>query len=52
MVGVWKVCEEELQRLTENFNKRISQCYVDSGISLEYTSVDVESSFKRHRLGS
>ncbi|OAX44413.1 hypothetical protein K503DRAFT_706401 [Rhizopogon vinicolor AM-OR11-026] len=52
MVGVWKTCEEELQRLTENFNKRISQCYADSGVSLEYTSVDVETSFRRHRLGS
>jgi hypothetical protein len=52
MVGVWKACEEELQRLTETFNKRISQCYADSGVSLEYTSVDVETSFKRHRLGS
>ncbi|KAG1757754.1 exocyst complex component Sec3-domain-containing protein [Suillus lakei] len=52
MVGVWKACEEELQRMTENFNKRISQCYADSGVSLEYTSVDVETSFRRHRLGS
>ncbi|KAG1784128.1 exocyst complex component Sec3-domain-containing protein [Suillus placidus] len=52
MVGVWKACEEELQRMTENFNKRISQCYADSGVSLEYTSADVETSFRRHRLGS
>ncbi|KAG2120700.1 exocyst complex component Sec3-domain-containing protein [Suillus discolor] len=52
MVGVWKTCEEELQRMTENFNKRISQCYADSGVSLEYTSADVETSFRRHRLGS
>ncbi|KAG2159680.1 exocyst complex component Sec3-domain-containing protein [Suillus bovinus] len=52
MVGVWKACEEELQRMTENFNKRISQCYADSGVPLEYTSADVETSFRRHRLGS
>jgi Skp family chaperone for outer membrane proteins len=52
MVGVWKACEEELQRMTENFIKRISQCYADSGVSLEYTSADVETSFRRHRLGS
>ncbi|KAG0704350.1 exocyst complex component Sec3-domain-containing protein [Suillus ampliporus] len=52
MVGVWKACEEELQRMTENFNKRISQCYADSGVSLEYTGADVETSFRRHRLGS
>lgn len=52
MVGVWKACEEELQRMTQNFNKRISQCYADSGVSLEYTSADVETSFRRHRLGS
>lgn len=52
MVGVWKACEEELQRMTENFNKRISQCYADSGVSLEYTTTDVETSFRRHRLGS
>jgi predicted outer membrane protein len=52
MVGVWKACEEELQRMTENFNKRISQCYADSGVSLEYTITDVETSFRRHRLGS
>ncbi|KIJ68210.1 hypothetical protein HYDPIDRAFT_24509 [Hydnomerulius pinastri MD-312] len=52
MVGVWKACEEELQRMTESFNTRISQCYSDSGLSLEYNSSDVEGAFKRHRLGS
>ena len=52
MVGVWKACEEELQRMTEGFNARISQCYADSGITMEYTSSDVESGFKRHRLDS
>lgn len=52
MVGVWKTCEEELQRMTESFSARISQCYADSGISMEYTSSDVETAFKRHRLDS
>lgn len=52
MVGVWRACEEELQRMTESFNGWISQCYADGGISMEYTSSDVEGAFKRHRLGS
>lgn len=51
MVGVWKACEEEVRRMTESFRGRISQCYGDSGISMEYTSSDVESAFKRHRHG-
>ncbi|OBZ79929.1 Exocyst complex component 1 [Grifola frondosa] len=49
MVGVWKACEEELLRITELFSKRISQCYKDTGVSLEYTAADVETAFKRHR---
>jgi translation initiation factor 2 alpha subunit (eIF-2alpha) len=52
MVGAWKACEEELQRMTESFSARISQCYGDSGISMEYASSDVETAFKRHRLDS
>ncbi|KAI0068299.1 exocyst complex component sec3 subunit [Artomyces pyxidatus] len=52
MVGVWRACEEELLRITELFNKRISQCYAKSGVSLEYTAADVEAGFKRHRIGS
>lgn len=48
MVGVWKACEEELQRMTESFSAMILQCYGDSGISMEYTSSDVETAFKRH----
>jgi hypothetical protein len=51
MVGVWKACEEEILRITEFFSKRISQCYKDSGVSLEYTSADVEGAFRRHRVG-
>ncbi|KAJ3989555.1 exocyst complex component Sec3-domain-containing protein [Lentinula detonsa] len=49
MVGVWKACEEELLRITELFMKRISQCYPDSGVSLEYGPGDVEAAFRRHQ---
>jgi hypothetical protein len=52
MVGVWKACEEELLRITEVFSKRISQCYSDSGVTLDYTSSDVEAAFRRHKVGS
>ncbi|RDB28442.1 Exocyst complex component 1 [Hypsizygus marmoreus] len=52
MVGVWKACEEELLRITELFAKRISQCYGDSGVSLEYAVGDVEAAFRRNRVGS
>ena len=52
MVGVWKACEEELLRITDIFAKRISQCYANSGVSLEYSAADVEAAFKRHRIGS
>ncbi|KAJ7630772.1 exocyst complex component sec3 subunit [Roridomyces roridus] len=51
MVGVWKACEEELQRITELMMKRISQCYTDSGVTLDYTATDVEAAFRRHRAG-
>lgn len=52
LVGVWKACEDELLRVTDLFSKRIKQCYVDAGVSLEYTVADVEGAFKRHRMGS
>ena len=52
MVGVWKACEEELLRITDLFNKRITQCYKETGISLEYGTSDVEAAFKRHRVNS
>ncbi|KZP31167.1 hypothetical protein FIBSPDRAFT_724739 [Athelia psychrophila] len=52
MVGVWKACEEELLRDTDGFTKRIAQCYADSGVALEYSAADVESAFRRHRIGS
>ena len=52
LVGVWKVCEDELLRITELFGKRIAQCYRSSGVTLEYTAADVEAAFKRHRVGS
>ncbi len=49
---VWKTCEDEFIKLTETWTSRISHLYGDSGISLEYTLVDVESAFRRQRLGS
>ncbi|KAJ7596864.1 exocyst complex component Sec3-domain-containing protein [Mycena floridula] len=49
MAGVWRACEEEVLRITELFSKRISQCYSDSGVSLDYTVTDIEAAFRRHR---
>ncbi|KAJ7706358.1 exocyst complex component sec3 subunit [Mycena rosella] len=51
MVGVWKACEEELLRVTELVTKRISQCYADTGVTLDYTAADVEGAFRRQRVG-
>ncbi|KAJ7099628.1 exocyst complex component Sec3-domain-containing protein [Mycena crocata] len=51
MVGVWKACEEELLRITELVTKRISQCYADSGVALDYSAADVEGAFRRQRVG-
>ncbi|KAI0715395.1 exocyst complex component Sec3-domain-containing protein [Earliella scabrosa] len=50
MVGVWRACEEELLRITELFNKRIAQCYKETGVTLEYSAADVEVAFRRHRV--
>src|ERR1700733_658798 len=52
LVGVWKACEEELLRVTEIFAKRITQCYANAGVSLEYSVADVEAAFRRNRVGS
>lgn len=52
MVGVWRACEEELLRITELFNKRINQCYQTTGVSLEYTTSDVEAAFRKHRTAA
>jgi hypothetical protein len=52
LVGVWKACEEELLRITEIFAKRMTQCYANAGVSLEYSAADVEAAFKRNRAGS
>ncbi|KAJ7293415.1 exocyst complex component Sec3-domain-containing protein [Mycena rebaudengoi] len=51
MVGVWKACEEELLRITELVTKRISQCYAESGVTLDYSAADVEGAFRRQRVG-
>ncbi|KAJ1301562.1 hypothetical protein OPQ81_008810 [Rhizoctonia solani] len=51
LVGVWNACEEQLLQLTEKWTKLIGQCYSDSGVSLEYTTGDVKTAFRRHRAG-
>jgi hypothetical protein len=50
--AVWKACEDELLRIREVFVKRITQCYSDSNATLEFSAADVESAFKRQKLGS
>ena len=50
VAGVWKACEDEVLRITELFQKRIGQCYADSGVSLEYGPPDVRDGFKRHKV--
>jgi len=52
MVGVWKACQDELLRITELFSKRITQCYSDTGVTLEYGTGDVEAAFRRHTIGT
>lgn len=51
LASVWKACEEEFVSLTETWMSRISKLYGDSGVSLEYTVTDVESTFRRQKLG-
>jgi hypothetical protein len=51
LVGVWKACEDELLRITELFSKRISQCYAETGVTLDYTAGDVAAAFRRQRAG-
>ena len=45
---VWKVCETECVKATREYADYIKQCYGDSGISLEYSTQDVETAFRRH----
>ncbi|KIO33327.1 hypothetical protein M407DRAFT_234528 [Tulasnella calospora MUT 4182] len=49
MAAVWQACDEEIVRETQRFSRIISQCYGDSGLSLDYSIADVEYAFKRHR---
>lgn len=44
------MCEQELVRDTERFSGIMAQCYRDSGVGLEYTILEVEAAFKKHRL--
>ena len=50
VAGVWKACEEEVLRITDLFQRRIAQCYANSGVSLEYRLADVHDAFKRHKV--
>lgn len=45
---VWKVCETECVKATREYADYIKQCYGDSGISLEYSTQEVETAFRRH----
>lgn len=51
MAGVWKACEKELMDMTDLFLNRIDRCFKETGLSLDYSKVDVETAFKRHRIG-
>jgi hypothetical protein len=48
---VWTACEQELVRCTERFSRLISQCYRDTGVTLEFSVQDVEAAFRKHHLG-
>ncbi len=52
LTGVWKACEEELLRSTDTFTKLVKQCYSDTGVTLDYSKVDVETSFRKHSLST
>jgi len=47
---VWKACKDELLMLTEHWSSRITQLYGD--VSLDFSVGDVETAFKRQKLGS
>ncbi|KDR85366.1 hypothetical protein GALMADRAFT_234191 [Galerina marginata CBS 339.88] len=51
LVGVWNSCEAEFIKLTETWASRMSQVYGDS-TSLEYTTADIEATFRRQKFGS
>lgn len=48
---VWKACESELLKLTQQWSSQISQLYGE-GVSLDFTIGDVETAFRRQKLGS
>lgn len=52
VAGVWKACGLETVRMTESFSNRISQCYGQSGVSLDYTVADVQTAFRSNRVGT
>ncbi len=52
LIGVWNSCEEEFVKLTETWSSRITMLYGDIGVTLEYTTADVESAFRKQKFGS
>jgi hypothetical protein len=52
VVGVWKACGTETVRMTELFSNLISQCYGQSGVSLDYTVADAQAAFRSNRVGT
>lgn len=49
MAGVWQACEEKFVKETQRFSRLISQCYGDSGVTLDFTVGDVQTAFRKHR---
>lgn len=50
LIGVvWTACSNTLSREVAVWLELIAKCYADSGQTLEYTSTDVEATFKKAR---
>lgn len=52
LIGVWNSCEEEFVKLTETWSSRITLLYGDIGVTLEYSTAEVESAFRKQKFGS
>ncbi|TFK30812.1 exocyst protein [Coprinopsis marcescibilis] len=49
---IWKACEHELVSITNRITTLIIQNYGDSGVSLDYTTADIESACRRQRTNA
>ncbi len=50
LIGVvWTACTKALLREVSMWQEVIAKCYADSGQALEYSSTDVEATFKKAR---